>query len=58
VSVLGLLALYSSLYLKLAGSFPLLKALVLPGWFLLYPPALGLAIGVAGAYIAIGRIRF
>jgi cell division transport system permease protein len=58
VSVLALLALYSSLYLKLAGSFPLLTALVLPGWFLLYPPALGLAIGVAGAYIAIGRIRF
>jgi cell division transport system permease protein len=58
VSVLALLALYFSLYLKLAGSFPLLTALVLPGWFLLCPPALGLAIGVAGAYIAIGRIRF
>jgi cell division transport system permease protein len=58
VSLLALLALYFSLYLKLAGSFPLLLALAVPGGFLLYPPGLGLAIGVVGAYIAIGRIRF
>jgi len=58
LSALAMLALYSFVYLKLAGPFPLVKALAFPQGILLYPPAAGLFIGVAGATIAIGRLRF
>lgn len=58
LSALSMLALYTFVYLKLAGPFPLVKALAVPAGILLYPPAAGLFIGVAGAAIAIGRLRF
>lgn len=43
---------------RLAVTVPLLRAFVMPLEFLSAPPALGLLIGLAGALIAVGRIRF
>jgi cell division transport system permease protein len=58
LSSAGMLGLYFLLYARLAESFPLLKALSAPAGLVLLSPMAGLALGVAGTLIAIGRIRF
>lgn len=56
--VVAMLSLHVFIYAKLADSFPLLKSLAVPPGLLVYPPLAGLVIGVAGAVMAIGKIRF
>jgi cell division transport system permease protein len=58
LSAIGMLSVYFLVYLRLARSFPMVKAVSLPPELLAAAPAAGLAIGVAGALIAIGRIRY
>lgn len=51
-------SLYALVYLKLANMYPLLRELAVPIKLLPVMPFAGLTIGVAGALVAIGRIRF
>jgi cell division transport system permease protein len=51
-------ALQYAIHHRLAGSLPILTAVSVPQGVLHYQLAAGLLIGVAGAYIAVGRIKF
>jgi cell division transport system permease protein len=54
----GILSLYYVLILRLSSTFPLLKLIVFPIDLSFAIPLSGLLIGMAGAAIAIGRIRY
>jgi cell division transport system permease protein len=54
----GILALYYVLVFRLSATFPLLKLIVFPIGMSFAMPLAGLLIGMAGAAIAIGRIRY
>lgn len=57
----GLLAAYGCFYAlvsQLAGQFPMLRLLEFPHTLVVALPLVGLAFGVFGAVVAIGRIRF
>ena len=41
-----------------AGAMPVLRYFIVPAWAIYSLPAIGLAIGFAGALVALGRIRF
>jgi cell division transport system permease protein len=58
LSLTGVLALYYVLVLRLSSSFPLLKLIAFPIELSFAIPLSGLLIGMAGAAIAIGRIRY
>lgn len=47
-----------ALYYRLAASMPLMKSLSVPAEVLQLQPVAGLLIGITGAYIAVGRIKF
>jgi cell division transport system permease protein len=51
-------AMQYAIHHELAGSFPILTAVSIPQGILQYQLAAGLLIGVTGAYIAVGRIKF
>lgn len=55
---LGALAAYVLVYLKLADIVPVLKTLSFPLMSLWALPVVGLFIGVTGALVALGRIRY
>lgn len=57
-ATLALLGLKAFVAMKLATQFPLLTAVAAPPSLLLAPPAAGLLIGLVGAFVAIGRIRY
>ncbi len=58
LSLVGLLLLYYAVILKLSFTVPLFKSLIFPINLLFILPAIGLSIGILGAFIAIGRIRY
>ena len=58
LSLAGILSLYYVLILRLSSTFPLLKLIVFPIDLSFAIPLSGLLIGMAGAAIAIGRIRY
>jgi cell division transport system permease protein len=58
ISSLGMLAIYYFVYARLADTMPVVRALSAPLELLAYTPVAGVVIGVAGAFIAMGRIRF
>lgn len=58
LSAVGMLSVYFLVYMKLARNFPVVKAVSLPVELLAAAPVAGLVIGVVGALIAIGRIRY
>jgi cell division transport system permease protein len=58
LSLAGILALYYVLVFRLSATFPLLKMIVFPIDLSFTMPLSGLLIGMAGAAIAIGRIRY
>jgi cell division transport system permease protein len=58
LSAAAMLALYYLVYYRLASSLPLLKAISVPAEVFQYQPAAGFIIGVTGAFIAVGRIKF
>ncbi|MDO9287904.1 MAG: permease-like cell division protein FtsX [Thermodesulfovibrionales bacterium] len=58
VSLIGTMALYYTLFYKLALTMPIFKIIVFPSEVFIALPFVGLALGVSGAVIALGRIRF
>ena len=58
VSVFCMLTLYYLVYYRMVEYLPLLRTLERPVDILLYAPSAGLLIGMAGAYIAVGRVKF
>jgi cell division transport system permease protein len=58
VSAVAMAGLYYFINFKLTAHFPLLEALSTPIELLQYAPLAGLIIGLAGAYIAVGKIKF
>jgi len=58
LSLAGILSLYYVLVVRLSATFPLLKLIVFPIDLSLAIPLSGLLIGMTGAAIAIGRIRY
>lgn len=58
MALAGLLGSYAAVLYKLGGHLPLLKSVSLPMGILAALPVAGLVIGVAGALLAVGKIRF
>jgi cell division transport system permease protein len=58
LSLAGMLSLYYVLVVRLSATFPLLKLIVFPIDLSFAIPLSGLLIGMTGAAIAIGRIRY
>ena len=58
VGLIGIMALYSLVVLKLGLTFPLFKSIIFPIDMSLSLPFAGLVLGITGAAIAIGRIRY
>lgn len=58
VSVLCMLGLDHLVYYRMVEHFPLLGTLQRPAEFLFYTPLAGMLIGMAGAYIAVGRVKY
>jgi cell division transport system permease protein len=58
MSLATILFFYQSIFKKLTVTAPLFTAVVLPPAVILFLPAAGLFLGITGALIAIGRIRF
>jgi cell division transport system permease protein len=58
LSLIGILSLYYTVIFRLSYTIPLFKAIVFPVDISLFLPLIGLFLGMAGAVIAIGRIRY
>jgi len=58
LSLIGLLSLYYILFLKLSLSIPLFRTIIFPAQISPLLPLAGLLLGMTGAVIAIGRIRY
>jgi cell division transport system permease protein len=58
LSFIGILSLYYTIILRLSLTIPIFKAIVFPIDIAIFLPLIGLIIGVVGAAIAIGRIRY
>jgi cell division transport system permease protein len=58
LSFISLLILYAMVYLRVASQFPLLRQIIVPVELLPAVPMAGLLIGVVGAFVAIGSIRY
>lgn len=58
LSLAGVLTLYYLIILKLSVAFPIFHAIVFPVRLSFCLPLAGLSIGITGAAIAIGRIRY
>jgi cell division transport system permease protein len=58
LSLVGILSLYYIVFLKLSLSIPLFKAIIFPVNLSLLLPFAGFLLGMTGAAIAIGRIRY
>lgn len=58
LSLIGLLSFYYILFFKLSLSIPLLKNIIFPSQISPLLPLTGLLLGMTGAVIAIGRIRY
>ena len=58
LSLIGILTLYYFVVFRLSSTFPLLKLIAFPIDLSLAIPLSGLLIGITGAAIAIGRIRY
>jgi cell division transport system permease protein len=58
LSLIGILSLHYVVFLKLSLSIPLFKAIVFPISLTLLLPLTGFLLGMTGAAIAIGRIRY
>ena len=57
-SALIVFGFYYGVFLKLSAAIPLIRSVVFPSDFFLLLPVVGLALGITGSLIAMGRIRF
>ena len=58
LSFIGILSLYYTIIFRLSLTIPLFKAIIFPTDIAIFLPLAGLIIGMVGAAIAIGRIRY
>lgn len=58
LSLVGILLLYYLIILKLSLAFPIFHGIVFPVRLSFFLPLVGLLLGITGAAIAIGRIRY
>jgi cell division transport system permease protein len=58
LSLVGCFSLYYSFLLRLSVTMPILKAVLFPADLFLPLPVLGMLLGLAGAVIALGRLRY
>lgn len=58
LSLIGILSLYYMIVLRLTSTIPLFKAIVFPINISFLIPVVGLFLGMTGAAVAIGRIRY
>ncbi len=58
LSLIGILSLYYTVILRLSYTIPLFNAIIFPINISLFLPLAGLLLGMTGAAIAIGRIRY
>ncbi|MGB9716111.1 MAG: cell division protein FtsX [Thermodesulfovibrionales bacterium] len=58
LSLIGLLSLYYIVFLKLSISLPFFKSILFPAELSFILPLTGFFLGITGALIAIGRIRY
>lgn len=58
LSVIGLLSLYYMVFLRLSISLTIFKSIIFPNEISLFLPLTGFFLGITGAVIAIGRIRY
>ncbi len=58
LSFIGILSLYYTTIFRLSLTIPLFKAIIFPTDIAIFLPLIGLIIGMVGAAIAIGRIRY
>lgn len=58
LSLIGLLSLYYVVFLRLSISLPLFKSIIFPTELSFILPLTGFFLGITGALIAIGRIRY
>jgi len=58
LSLIGILSLYYTVIFRLSYTIPLFKTIIFPINISLYLPLAGLFLGMTGAVIAIGRIRY
>jgi len=58
ISFIGALTLYYLVVLKLSMTLPLFRTIVFPVQMIYILPVAGLSLGIVGAFIAIGRIKY
>jgi cell division transport system permease protein len=58
VSLMGIFAFYSVILLRLGILLPLFKTILFPTGLFLSLPVIGLFLGMTGAAVALGRLRF
>jgi cell division transport system permease protein len=58
VSLMGIFAFYSLVLLRLGALLPLFKTVLFPSGLFLSLPVIGLFLGMIGAAVALGRLRF
>jgi cell division transport system permease protein len=58
VSLMGIYAFYSVVLLKLGAMLPFMKAILFPAGLFLSLPVVGLVLGVTGAGVALGRLKY
>jgi len=58
LSLLGILLVYYIVIFRLSHTIPIFNALIFPAHISFLLPPVGLFLGIAGAAIAIGRIRY
>jgi len=58
LSLIGILSLYYTVIFRLSYTIPLFKTIIFPINISLYLPLAGVLLGMTGAVIAIGRIRY
>jgi len=58
LSLVGCFSLYYAFLLRLSMSMPVFKAILFPADLFLPLPVLGMLLGLAGAVIALGRLRY
>jgi len=56
--LLGMLAFYYLVLVRLSLAVPVFKAVLFPLDFFVFLPLVGMVLGIAGAFIAIGRLRY
>jgi cell division transport system permease protein len=58
LSLVGILSLYYLIIYKLSFAIPLFKTIVFPINISFFLPLIGLLIGMTGAFLAVGRLKY